>query len=60
MDPDKPLNLGNGREVQFHVPVDNVTRTRAAYGVYETSDLKEIELIRQTMKDHPYLFVFEN
>lgn len=59
MSPDRPLDLGEGREVQFHVSVDNVTRARAAYGSYETSDPVEIELLRKVVKEQPYLFVFE-
>lgn len=59
MSPDYPLELGEGRVVQFHIPVDNVTRTRAAYGWYETSDPAEIGLLRKVVKEQPHLYVFE-
>lgn len=59
MSPDQPLELANGTVVSFHIPVDNVTRARAAYGWYETSDAAEIKLLREVVAQKPYLYVFE-
>lgn len=59
MSADAPLDLGEGKTVSFHVPVDNVTGVRAAYGWYETSDPVEIRLLRTVVAEKPYLYVFE-
>jgi hypothetical protein len=56
---DKPLDLGNGRMVAFHVPVDNVTQSRAAYGWYETADPLEIATIRAIITDKRRRYLFE-
>jgi hypothetical protein len=59
MSPDYPLELGTGVQIQFHIPVSNVTGARAAYGEYLSSDPEEIKALREVVAKQPYLYVFE-
>lgn len=59
MGADQPLDLGGNRVISFHVPVNNVTGVRAAFGEYFTSDSEEIKALREVVATKPYLYVYE-
>lgn len=59
MSPDQPLELGDGKSIHFHIPVNNVTGQCASYGTYLTDIPEEIEAIRKIKKEMPHLYVYE-
>ena len=59
MSTDEPLNLGSGKTISFHIPVNNVTGQSATYGTYTTDVPEEIEAIRKIKKEQPHLYIYE-